>query len=104
MFYQSRRNLSEAEHKTNRWAVIMTSAVTGDIIVPDIRVFPLCKVSYREIARKVLLANPGKKLQKHEMEDLWDGIMCTVFDFEATLWDRKKYEVIRSIIRTITDF
>lgn len=71
----------------------MTSAATGDIIVPDIRVFPLFRVSYLETAKKVLAANPRRKLEKHEMEDLWDGIMDTVYDFEVTLWDRKKHEV-----------
>lgn len=98
MFYQSRRNLSEAERKTNKWAVIMTSAVTGDIIVPDIRLLPLRRISYFDIARKVLAANPKKKLQKHEIEDLWDGIMRTVYDFEAKLWNQKKNDVMFSMV------
>ena len=72
----------------------MTSAATGDIIVPDIRVFPLRRVSFIDTARKVLAANPDKKLQKHEMEDLWDGVMVTIYDFEVTLWDRKLHEVM----------
>lgn len=71
----------------------MTSAITGDIFVPDIRLFPLHRISYLETARKVLDANPKHKLQKHEIEDLWDGIMCTVYDYEATLWNGKKNEV-----------
>lgn len=72
----------------------MTSAATGDIIVPDIRVFPLCRVSYLDTARKILAANPDKKLEKHEMDDLWDGVMVTIYDFEVTPWDRKLHEVI----------
>lgn len=94
VFYRSHRNLSEAEHKTNKWAVVMTTAVTGDIIVPDVRLLPLHRISYPETARKVLAANPKKKLQKHEMEDLWDGIMYHVFNFEVTLWKQKKNEVV----------
>ena len=77
-FHQSHRNLSEAERKANRWAVVTTSAATGDIIVPDVRVFSLSQVFYLKTVRKVLAANPKKKLQKHEMEDLWDGIMDTI--------------------------
>ena len=41
---------------------MMTSAVKKDIIVPDISIFPLHRISYDEIARKVLAANPGKGL------------------------------------------
>ena len=82
----------------NRWAIIMTSAVKKNIIVPDISTFPLHRISYDKIARKVLAANPGKKLQKHEMEDLWDGIMNTIYDFEGTVWERKRNEVMSSMI------
>lgn len=70
----------------------MTSAATGDIIVPDVRMLPLHRISYPEIARKVLAANPKKKLQKLDMEDLWDGIIDSIYEFE-TLWEQKKMEV-----------
>lgn len=97
VFHQSDRKLSEAERKTSRWAIIMTSAVTGNIIVPDLNLLPLHRISYVALAKEILIANPKKKLQKHEMDSLWNGIMSTIYDFEATLWDRKRHEVMVSI-------
>ena len=68
-----------------KWAIIMTSAVTGDIIVPDIFISPLHRISYVALAKDVLIAYPTKKLQKHEMEDLWNDNIYIIYDFKATV-------------------
>lgn len=55
-------NLTERERKEFPSAVVMAKAVHGDVIVPDIVLRPLHRISFLVLVRKILVANPSKDL------------------------------------------
>ena len=71
----------------------MTHAVHGDVIVPDIALYSLHRISYLDLVRKVLAANPTKDLDLFTLNELWDAILSKVYDYEYDWREGKKNEV-----------
>ncbi|KAF6221868.1 hypothetical protein HO133_001836 [Letharia lupina] len=91
-FHHIDRNLTNHERKEHPFAVILTHAVHGDVIVPDIVLRPLHRVSFLHLVRKILAANPTKTLDLFVLYDLWDAILTKVYDYEYDWREDKKHE------------
>lgn len=87
------RKFTEEERKEHKFAIIMTHAVHGDVIVPDIALYSLHRISYLDLVRKVLAANPTKDLDLFILKELWDAILSKVYDYEYDWREDKKNEV-----------
>ena len=92
-FHVVDRNLTEVERNKHPFAVIMTHAVHGEVIVPDIELCSLRKISYLDLVRKVLAANPTMDLDIFMLNELWDAILIKVYDYEYDWREDKKNEV-----------
>lgn len=71
----------------------MTHAVHGDVIVPDVVLRPLHRISYLDLVRKVLAANPTKDLDMFILCELWDALLTKVYYYEFNWRELKKVEV-----------
>lgn len=61
--------------------------------MPDIVLRPLHRVSFLDLVRKILAANPTKTLDLFVLYDLWDAILTKVYDYEYDWREDKKHEV-----------
>lgn len=71
----------------------MTHAVYGDVILPDVVLRPLHRISYLDLVRKVLATNPTKDLDMFILCELWDALLTKVYDYEFNWRELKKVEV-----------
>ena len=92
-FHVIDRKFTEEERKEHKFAIIMTHAVHGDVVVPDIALYSLHRISYLDLVRKVLAANPTKNLDLFILNELWDAILSKVYDYEYDWREDKKNEV-----------
>ena len=100
-FHVISRKRTRAEAKNHTYAVIMTHLIHKDIIVPDILLRPLHRISYLDLVRKILVANPTKMLELSVLHELWDAILNKVYDYEYKCREDKKLEVGLPLIMTI---
>lgn len=92
-FHHIDRDLTKRERRNYPFAIIMTHAVHGEVIVPDLLRCPLRKVSYLDLIPKILAANPSKDLKTPVLHELWDAILSKVYDYEYDWREDKKHEV-----------
>ena len=99
-FHVITRKPTVLERKEHPWAIIMTHAVHGDIIVPDIVRPPLRRIKYLDLVQKILEANPTKDLSRRDLVELWAAIFEKVYDFEHRWRECKRFVVgcIRAIL------
>ena len=92
-FHTIKRKPTERERKKHLYAAIMTHTLHGDVIVPDILLRPLNKISYLDLIHKILTANPTKNLDLFVLYDLWEAILTKIYDYEYNWREDKKDEV-----------
>ena len=92
-FHSISRDRTKYERKKYASAAIMTHAVHGDVIVPDVVLYPLYKISYLDLVPMILAANPTKRLQPSVTLELWDAIITKIYDYEYDWRKAKKHEV-----------
>lgn len=93
-FHLITRDRTQREQKEYASAAIMTHAVHGDVIVPDVVLYPLRKISYLDLVPKILEANPTKDLDHSVTHELWDAILTKIYDYEYDWREAKKHEVV----------
>lgn len=92
-FHTINRKPTETERKDHLYAAVMTHNLHGDVIIPDILLRPLHRISYLDLIRKIMTANPTKDLDLFVLYDLWEDILTKVYDYEYSWRDDKKDEV-----------
>lgn len=71
----------------------MTHETHGDLIIPGILIRPLNRISYLDLVRKILMANPTKDLDHSVLHELWNAIITKIYDYEYDWREQKKLEV-----------
>lgn len=92
-FHIISREPTKDELKEYPFGIIMTHSVHGDVVVPDIALLPLCRLSYLDLTRKILVANPTKDLDMFILCELWEAILTKIYDYEYDWRATKKFEV-----------
>ncbi len=92
-FHIITRNRTPAEAKIHKNSVIMTHSTHGDIIIPDILLRPLHRVSFLSLIRKILTVNSCQKLGLSVLQELWVAVLDKVYGYEYKWQEDKKLEV-----------
>ena len=70
----------------------MTHETHEDLIIPDVLLRPLRRISYLDLVRKILIANLTKEFDLSVFQELWDAILTKVYDYEYDWREQKKLE------------
>lgn len=93
-FWSFPRQLSKDEQKDK--GVVLLGNHDWEFFLPEVQLMPLYHVFFLELAKKVILANPGKLLTIELMRRLWRVLIREVYDFVNEAERMAKLEEVHS--------
>ena len=95
-FTKSRWNPTLAQKRNWPGCVLLEDNGRREFLIPKIALLALQQVNYMDFVKRVLQANPLKKISRFTMEELWVAVVTKIYHFEDALDKELKIGEVKS--------